>query len=391
MSRHITHFLAFVFTASTFAISQTPFVIDQQAKPPAGVQASPTPTQPEIPGLEKRPKMSEATRMQIIQAINAEFARTRKYFPVGYKNMTLTPQGKTSPDDSHLYQMTLMNGAAAKVGDRIQITNIVVHEKSIYLEINGGPKKKGHWYDHVQVVGMGGAVSPGATDPNQAQPTGAALTLEFKDHVPEMTGPELKQLLDPVFDFSLKTAIEVYLETVPPKVKEAIKNHEVLVGMNHDMVVMAKERPPQKLREKDAKGIEYEEWVYGTAPQDVTFVRFVGDEVTQVKIMKVSGEEVLKTDKEVDVRDGVVSLASATARSISAESGETPVTQQSGPKPSLKRPGDTDDSTNGQRPVPPPSGGRPADPTNPSGMPPSQLPPSGMPPGQQLPPGRPPN
>jgi hypothetical protein len=361
MSRHITHFLAFVLVASSLALSQKPFVIDQppkdqQTKPPDGAQAAPVPSQPPIPGLEKRPKMSVATRMQIIQAINAEFARTRKYFPVGYKNITLSPEGRVKPDDRHLYQLTLENGAAAKVGDRIQITNIVIHEKSIYLEVNGGPKKKGHWYDHVSVVGMGGAVSPGATEPNQAQPTGAALTLEFKDYVPEMTGPELQQLLDPVFDFSLRTATEVYLETVPPKVKEAIKNHEVLVGMNHDMVVMAKDRPPQKVREKDPKGVEYEEWIYGAPPQDVTFVRFVGDEVTEVKTMKVSGEEVLKTDKEVDVRDGVVTLASATARSISAASGETPVTQQSGPKPSLKRPGDTDDSTNGQRPAPPPSG-----------------------------------
>lgn len=320
--------------------------------------------------------MTDGTRLQIIQSINAEFCRTRKYFPVGYKNITLTTDGKVKPDDGHLYQLTLMSGAAAKVGDRIQITNIAIHEKSIYLEINGGPKKKGHWYDHVSIGGMGGAVSPGATDPNQAQPTGSAITLEFKDHVPEMTGPELKQLLDPVFDFSVKTATEVYLETVPPKVKEAIKNHEVLVGMNHDMVVMSKDRAPQKLREKDAKGIEYEEWVYGTAPQDVTFIRFVGDEVTQVKIMKISGEEVLKTEKEVDVRDGVVTLASATAKSISDQSGENPVSQQSGPKPSLKRPDDAPDSGAGQRPGPPPSGRRPGDPTDPSGMPPSQpLPP----------------
>lgn len=382
MLRHIIRILAFVLVACGFALCQKPFVIDEQPKPPAGAQPAPTPAQPEIPGLEKRPKMSEATRMQIIQSINAEFARTRKYFPVGYKNITLTADGRVKPDNSRLYQLTLEYGAAAKVGDRVQITNIAVHDRTIYLEINGGPKKKGHWYDHVSVVGMGGAVSPGATDPNQAQPTGSALTLEFKDHVPEMTGPELQQLLDPVFDFSLKTATEVYLETVPPKVKEAIKSHEVLVGMNHDMVVMAKDRPPQKLREKDPKGIEYEEWVYGTPPEDVTFVRFVGDEVTQVKVMKVSGEEVLKTDKEVDVRDGVVTLASATARSISDQSGENPVTQQSGPKPSLKRPGDTNDTSNGQHPGPAPTGGRPVDPTDPMGIPPGQP----MPPVQPQPP-----
>ena len=321
--------------------------------------------------------------MQIIQAINAEFGRTRKYFPVGFKEMTLTPDGRVKPDDGRLYQLSLTYGAAAKVGDRIQITNIVIHDKSIYLEINGGPKKKGHWYQHITIMGAGGGVAPGGADPNQAEPTGAALTLEFKDHVPEMTGPELQQILDPVFDFSLKTAVEVYLETVPPKVKEAIQKHEVLVGMNHDMVVMAKDRPPQKVREKDEKGVEYEEWIYGVSPQDVTFVRFVGDEVTQVKIMKVSGEQILKTEKEVDVRDGVVSLASVTAKNISVTSGENQTAQQSGPKPTLKRSDDPNDDANSpKRPMPPPTTSRPGDPGNPTGAPPPQT----LPPVQPQPP-----
>jgi len=40
-----------------------------------------------------------------------------------------------------------------------------------------------------------------------------------------------------------------------------------------------KDRPPQKVREKDDKGKEFEEWIYGAPPQDVVFVRFSGDEV----------------------------------------------------------------------------------------------------------------
>jgi len=150
----------------------------------------------------------------------------------------------------------------------------------------------------------------------------------------------LKQLLDPLFDFSVKSATEVYMETLPPKVKQAIKNHEVLVGMNRDMVVLAKDRPPQKLREKDEQGKEYEEWIYGAAPKDVTFVRLVGDEVTQVKIMKVGGERVVKTEKEVEVTEGVVSLAAATARSASAASGQEPEPEQPANRPTLKRPGE---------------------------------------------------
>ena len=48
---------------------------------------------------------------------------------------------------------------------------------------------------------------------------------------------------------------------MPPKVKEAIKAHHVLVGMNTDMVVHAKGKAPKKVREKDGD-VEYEEWIY---------------------------------------------------------------------------------------------------------------------------------
>jgi len=107
-------------------------------------------------------------------------------------------------------------------------------------------------------------------------------------------------LLRPVFDFDAKSALEAYLETVSPKVKEAIKNHHVLVGMNHDMVIYAKGRPPNKVREHDGE-VEYEEWIYGKPPEDVDFVRFVGDEVVRVETMKVDGQKIVRVEKEVDL------------------------------------------------------------------------------------------
>jgi hypothetical protein len=400
MLRNLTRLLAFSLLVCCFVYGQNQKSSTQQSTQqkdepitvtpvnpgamPAANQGPPPPSQPYQPKinvaeLEKRPKISKETRLRLISAINAEFARSRKTLPLGFKDINLTPEGKLKPEDSRLYQMALTYGTAAKVGDRIQITNIAIRDKSIYFEINGGPKKKSHWYQHVSVGvgGAGGAVSP---DSNTSQvPTGTAITLEFKDHVPEMTGPELEALLDPLFDFTVKTSQEVYLESLPPKVKDAIKKHEILVGMNHDMVVLAKDHPAQKVREKDEKGVEYEEWIYGRAPQDVTFVRFVGDEVTQVKIMKVDGERILKTEKEVDVKDGVASLAAATAKSAP---GATPESQEPVNKPTLKRPGDTDDSVVNQPPSRPTPQNHP-DPNDPTTMPP--VPPGGQPPTQQPP------
>jgi hypothetical protein len=296
--------------------------------------------------LEKRKQVDEATRMHLIQLMDAEFGHVRKYVPLGDKTLVIDPQGRVTPNDVSLFQLTQARGTAAKVGDKVQVTNVVFHEKSIYFEINGGPKKKTKWYQHISVGvgGGGGSVTP--INGEEAQPTGAAFTLQFGKPVPEMTLDELKKLLSPVIDFSEKSAIEVYTETLPPKIRDAIKNHEVLVGMNRDMVIMAKDRPEQKVREKDDNGKEYEDWIYGKLPHDVVFVRLVGDEVTMVKIAKVAGQVIVKTEKEVDVKDGVASLAALKAGASAQEASrheEEP--QQPARKPTLRREGEEAEPT----------------------------------------------
>src|SRR5690349_22120013 len=107
-------------------------------------------------------------------------------------------------------------------------------------------------------------------------------------------------MLHLVVDFNARSAVEAYLDTLPPKCREAIKSHYVLVGMNREMVITSKGRPPKKIREKDGD-TEYEDWIYGEPPQDVDFVRFVGDEVARVETMKIGGEKVVRTEKEVDL------------------------------------------------------------------------------------------
>jgi hypothetical protein len=347
MSRRTAFFFLLVLAACNLAVGQSaPVVVtpgntlDSHAPKPDAQQPVYVPKLKPA-DLDSRQSLNEGTKMQLIRVMDAEFVHVRKYFPIGDKSMVIGPDGMVKPGDAQLFRMAQTVGAAAKLGDRVQITNIVFHEKSIYLEINGGPKKKQKWYQHIQISGMGG--STGGVDPNQAQPTGAALTLEFKKHVPEMTGPELKELLSPVLDFSVKTAAEVFVDTLPPKIREAVKNHEVLVGMNHDMVVMAKDRPPQKVREKDENGRDYEEWIYGTAPQDVVFVRFVGDEVVQVKIAKVGGQMIVKTQKEVEVKDGVPTLAALKSSTAPEDVQGGPQPEQPTHKPTLKRPDEQPD------------------------------------------------
>ncbi|HKW75379.1 MAG TPA: hypothetical protein VJN64_07635 [Terriglobales bacterium] len=297
--------------------------------------------------LDNRPKLSSHTRMRLIQLLDAEFVHIRKFLPLGEKDLVIMPDGQVKPGDAQLYLAMQGSGVAAKVGDKVQITDIKFHEKSITFEINGGPKKKEKWYQHISIGMSGGTAAP--ADSSQSRPTGASMTLEFDKHVPEMTGDELKKLISPVLDFSVKSAAQVYAETLPPKIRNAIKNHEVLVGMNHDMVVMAKDRPPQKIREKDETGKEYEEWIYGTPPQDVVFVRFIGDEVTQVKIAKVGGDIIVKKTKEVDVKDGVPTLASLKSSDSPQDVKQAgPAPEQPTHRPTLKREGEQGDVSSRQ-------------------------------------------
>jgi len=92
------------------------------------------------------------------------------------------------------------------------------------------------------------------------------------------------------------------------------------------MLIDSKGRPPKKIREKDGE-IEYEEWIYGEPPQDVDFVRMVGDEVVRVETMKVDGSKVLRTEKEVN-------LETQTAVAKASEQPRPPNA------PSLRRPGE---------------------------------------------------
>lgn len=236
--------------------------------------------------------------MDLVRAFNAELVYIRAPFPMGRKGLTLK-NGEISPNKAELAQMVAMWGPAAKPGDQARISNITIKDDRIHFEINGGPVKKQKWYQRISVGGTGGTAPIAPSDSN-ANPRGSYVDLVFDHYVPDLTPQELKDQLRPVFDFDAKSAVEAFLETVSPKVKEAIKSHEVLVGMNREMVIYSKGRPPKKIREKEGD-TEYEEWIYGEPPQSVDFVRLIGDEVIRVETMKVDGQKLVRTEKEVEV------------------------------------------------------------------------------------------
>jgi hypothetical protein len=293
------------------------------------------------------PRMASHTRMEMIRAFESELVYIRTQFPMGKKGLTLK-DGKISPSGMDLQRLIVTWGPSVKPGDQARITSISMKDKSIHFEINGGPVKKQKWYERIEIDGPGGTATP--SDAN-ANPRGSYVDLLFDHYIPEMDASQLKHLLWPVFDFDAKSAVEAYLETVPPKVKEAIKNHQVLVGMNREMVIYSKGRPPKKIREKEGEA-DYEDWIYGEPPQDVDFVRFVGDEVTRVETMKVTGEKIVRVEKEVELNHPTVAAASPTAQPANA--------------PTLRRPGEdlpVPSTSTSTSPLPPaPTGPPPSDP-----------------------------
>ena len=294
------------------------------------------------------PKLTKETREQIVHVFSQELVYIRTNFPMGRAGLKLK-DGAVTPSGPELQQLIALWGPSVKPGDRARISDVIIKDDHIRFEINGGPIKKQKWYQHIQVSGSNASAPLGPTD-SSANARGSYVDLYFDKYVPEMTGPELKQLLRPVFDFDAKSAAEAYMESVSPQIKEAIKNHHVLVGMNHEMVIYAKGRPPKKVRET-VEQIEYEEWIYGMPPQDVDFVRFVGDEVVRVETMKVDGQKIVRVEKEIDLG----------APTVAKKQDQRPTNA-----PTLRRPGEEMPDSN---------------PANPSNAPPMGAPTSPGPPG----------
>jgi len=338
---------------------------------------------PTFAGDKGKPsKLTDQERQVIIRNFQAELCFSHTYFPMGKVGLRITPEGKVTPGPQEVHAMVAQYGPAAKPGDRVKITNVIFKGSAIIFEINGGPVKKKKWYERLSVGASGGEVAPmdRSGDPTNLDVNnrGSYIALQFKDYIPELTSDQIKAILKPILDFNAMNAAQAYAESLPPIVQQAIKNHHALVGMDHDMVMAAMGRADKKVRDNDGTN-DYEEWIYGAPPKEVNFVRFVGDRVVRVETMKVDGEKVVRTQKEIDLDAGHETTV--------AKKQEDQQQEQSADAPSLLRPGEkTVTATPGaarqdpsQTPVPGGQrGGQPTQPGQPDNMPGSD--PTGAPP-----------
>lgn len=312
---------------------------DRPSAPAASTQSHSQTSAPPIPA--DAPRMSRQTRLEIIRDFETQILYARSTFPMGAKGLKLK-NGVISPNGPELQQALALWGPAIKPGDPAHISYVQIKDDHIHFDLNGGPVHRKKWYQRVQIYGANSQV-PLGSDESPPNPHGTYLDVYFDKYVPEMTARQLRDLLYPVLDFNARNKEEAYLDTVPPKVKAAIQAHQVLVGMNTEMVLHAKGKAPKKVRERDGD-TEYEEWIYGDPPQDVDFVRIVGDEVVRVETMKVGGQKIVRTEKEV--------ILEKPDKNTEAKQEDRPANA-----PSLRRPGEDSENApkpaDGASPIPP--------------------------------------
>ena len=238
------------------------------------------PTRVELP---KEP-LDVKGRQELIRDLESEQGFAHRELPLG-AGMQLIANGTMTPRDEEYKKMLYEKGQSAAAGDRVQVTVARSSARDrIVIDLNGGPYAKHRFLSHISLNDMPLAQQGPAA-------TGCRITLVFEGGVPEVTAAEVKALLDPVVDFRAKSSSEAYADTLPPKVREAVAAHEILVGMSRRMVIAAMGEPKTKEREHasstDPDSPIYEEWIYGDPPQPTQFVRFKNGRVMRLEIAAI--------------------------------------------------------------------------------------------------------
>ena len=222
-------------------------------------------------------------RQELIRDLESEQGFAHRELPLG-AGLQLVANGVMTPKDEDYRKMLYEKGQSAGPGDRVQVTNLEFRADRLIIDFNGGPYAKHRFLSHISLNDIPLAQQGPAA-------TGCRVTLIFEGGVPEVTAAEVKALLDPVVDFRAKTSSEAFADTLPPKVREAVEAHEILVGMTRRMVIASMGEPKTKEREHTATDDDgsplYEEWIYGDPPQATQFVRFKNGRVVRLEIAAI--------------------------------------------------------------------------------------------------------
>ena len=230
-------------------------------------------------------KLTMQDRIELTRGLVAEYGKAKLMVPRSRRALEF--DAVKGFDKARWDQAAKQSGPAARAGEVVQITKIDIGADRIELQLNGGYNGGRHWYRGIQ-IGGGSATDPVMTpvsgdDTDTMAAYGTSIVILFHKPLESIKSSEIKKMLAPIIDFDRHTVTEIYSETLPPEVQKALKEKQVLVGMDREQVMLAMGYPDHKSREtKD--GIELEDWVYGQAPGKFTFVTLKGEKVIKVKV-----------------------------------------------------------------------------------------------------------
>ena len=168
--------------------------------------------------------------------LEAEQGFAHRALPHGLRPRPCAPTARSTPAPNKYKEMIFKKGQAAGTRRSRRLSPPwSSNPDRIILDLNGGPYAKHRFLSHVSFND-----NPVVQQPAD-QPTGARVTLLFEGHVPETSPrPRSRPCLIPVIDFGVKSSEQAYADTLPPLLRGRHRSsHEVLVGMNHRMVLAA--------------------------------------------------------------------------------------------------------------------------------------------------------
>ncbi len=249
--------------------------------------------------VDGRQPLSIEKRAQIVRELMAEYGTAQVIIPRSKKPLAIDPKGAYDQD---VWQDAMDKfGPAAKLGNLVQITEVKFEQKRLILQLNHGIKGGRKWWHRIQISGGASHRQRGSSlgGRNVHAPGGTTISVVFAEAFPDIGPDEIKKMIKPVLDFEQRSATELYMDGLPEEFQEAIKEKTVLPGMDRDMVLLARGRPNRKVREAK-RGVENEDWIYGTPPGNITFVTFEDGKVTRVResYAGVGGE--VRTDEPIE-------------------------------------------------------------------------------------------
>jgi hypothetical protein len=226
-------------------------------------------------------QLSQNARFSILGSLIATEGAARIPMPLGKAGVELSANGLISRDK--LQKELAENSQAILPGKVVAITAIEFNDKSIEFEIDGGGTKKKNILSNIQ-IGVGGSSTKQDDQKKTPDAKGSKITLLFPQKLPkDMTPDEIKDLLNPVLDFSKQSLAKTGIEALPPEFQEAVKAKEARVGMDSNTVLLALGQPNKRIREKNAEGVEQEDWIYSGRGRRNTLVTFEQDVVVNIR------------------------------------------------------------------------------------------------------------